>query len=580
MPSWLPRSLLFADSMTVIATAGHVDHGKSSLVQAITGTNPDRLAEEQRRSMTIDLGFAHVITPRGHTLSFIDVPGHADFVRTMVSGVSGVDIALLVVDALEGWKQQTEEHLGILEVLGITRGVVALTKSDKVDAITLADRVRQISARLDTTTITWSTIVPTSVIDNNGIDALVRELEELVASHAVISSNRRPRLFIDRVFSMTGAGTIVTGTLDGAELHVGTDITIARTSQHARIREIQTHGEVVTSGQPGTRCAINLVGVDTNDVQRGDALVVEDDWWSTNIFDAQLTTLSSIPRAVTKRGSFTVHIGTNSQSASMRVLSTDSIDPGNSGTVRIRLSHPLPLVPGDRFLLRDTGVSATIGGGVVLDVDPRSHIRHINPDGDVNDLLAGRGWLTADTARRLTGKDVSPVVGDWVTTPESFADCQSALSDRLTTEITIDISTLAPHERDVLLTLEGVSMSNGLARRGTDDPLLQHPYVEMFRDAGVVTPETDQLDRNVMRQLIQTGTLFEHDGIAFHRDTLESLRPALTQLWQTSPSGFTVSQLREALTITRKHAIPLVACLDKIGFTRRTGDTRTAGSRW
>ena len=160
--------------MTVIATAGHVDHGKSSLVQAITGTNPDRLAEEQRRSMTIDLGFAHVVTPRGHTLSFIDVPGHADFVRTMVSGVSGVDIALLVVDALEGWKQQTEEHLGILEVLGITRGVVALTKSDKVDAITLADRVRQISARLDTTTITWSTIVPTSVINNTGIDALVR----------------------------------------------------------------------------------------------------------------------------------------------------------------------------------------------------------------------------------------------------------------------------------------------------------------------------------------------------------------------------------------------------------------------
>ncbi len=566
--------------MTVIATAGHVDHGKSSLVQAITGTNPDRLAEEQRRNMTIDLGFAHVTTPRGQTLSFIDVPGHADFVRTMVSGVSGVDIALLVVDALEGWKQQTEEHIGIIEVLGISRGVVALTKSDKVDALMLADRTKQIQTRLDATTVAWSAIVPTSVMNDAGINTLVRELEDLVTRDSPTTKHNRPRLFIDRVFSMTGAGTIVTGTLEGAPLTTGTEVTVARTSQRARIREIQTHGEVITSGQPGTRCAINLVGVDTNDVRRGDALVLEDDWWSTILFDAQLTTLSSIHHAVTKRGSFTVHIGTNSQSVSMRLLRNDSIEPGDSGIVRIRLSHPLPLVPGDRFLLRDTGVSATIGGGVIFDVDPHSHLLHINPDGDVNDLLAGRGWLTADIARRLTGKEVPTVVGDWVTTPEVFADCQSVLSDRLTTEITIDINTLAPHERDVLLTLEGVSISNGLVRRGTNDPLLQHPYVEMFRDAGVVTPETDQLDRNIMRQLVQSGVLFEHDGIAFHRDTLHGLRPQINALLQASPNGFTVSQLREALAITRKHAIPLVACLDKIGLTRRTGDIRTAGSRW
>ena len=580
MTSLLPHLLLFANPMTVIATAGHVDHGKSSLVQAITGTNPDRLAEEQRRSMTIDLGFAHVTTTNGTALSFIDVPGHADFVRTMVSGVSGVDIVLLVVDAQEGWKKQTEEHLGIIEVLGISRGVVALTKSDKVDAVTLADRTQQIQARLNATTIAWSTVVPTSVVDKSGIDVLVKELEELVTSASPVSIYKRPRLFIDRVFSMTGAGTIVTGTLEGAALHVGAEVTIARTAQNARVREIQTHGLVVAIGQPGTRCAINLAGADAVDLERGDALVLDGDWWSTKVFDAQLTTLASLDRAVTKRGSFTVHIGTNNQSASMRVLSAESISPGKSATVRIRLSHSLPLVPGDRFLIRDTGISATIGGGVILDVDPRAHNSYAQLGGSIDQLLTGRGWLTTNEARQLTGKDLPPTIGQWVTTAESLAQCIATLTQRLVVETTIDISTLAPHEREVLLTLEGVSISNGLARQGKDNPLLGHPYIAMFRDAGVVTRETTQLDRNIMRQLIQAGIIFEHDDIAFHHDTLHALRPQLNALWQTSPDGFTVSQLRESLGITRKHAVPLATCLDKAGLTRRVGDTRVVGNRW
>ena len=186
--------------MTVIATAGHVDHGKSSLIRAITGTDPDRLAEEQRRAMTIDLGFAHCTTGNGTVLSFVDVPGHADFIRTMISGVSGVDIVMLIVDANEGWKPQTEEHLGIIEVLGISSGIVVLTKSDKVDAAVLQQRKEEIAARLTTSSVTWHDTVITSVIANTGISELITQIENLVATQVAKSNNTRPRLFIDRVF--------------------------------------------------------------------------------------------------------------------------------------------------------------------------------------------------------------------------------------------------------------------------------------------------------------------------------------------------------------------------------------------
>lgn len=566
--------------MTVIATAGHVDHGKSSLIRAITGTDPDRLAEEQRRAMTIDLGFAHCTTGNGTVLSFVDVPGHADFIRTMISGVSGVDIVMLIIDANEGWKPQTEEHLGIIEVLGISSGIVVLTKSDKVATETLQQRKEEIAARLKTSSVTWHDTLTTSVVDNTGISELITQIENLVAAQVTNSNNTRPRLFIDRVFSMKGSGTVVTGTLEGGNLEAASSLIVARTGTAVRIREIQTHGSVVAVAQSGSRCAINLSGIDANELQRGDALVRENDWYTSNAFDARINVLPALQHVLTHRGSFTLHVGTRSQSATIRILQSDSIDPGQSGLVRIRFDNSLPLVPGDRFLLRDTGIGATVGGGVILDVDPRGRVKDAAPDGSAEQILSNRGWLTVDESRQLTGQDIAPIVGDWVASAETLRSTVAALEQQLATAQSIDTSLLTAFERDVVATIDGVQVNNGIAVRGASDPLLSHPYVMQFLQAGVTTPDTDTLDRNIIRQLVHKKILFEHDNIAFHVDTLMSLRPVLGQLWKQHPEGFTMANLRDALTITRKHALPLGNCLDKVGLTKRQGDVRIAGSAW
>jgi selenocysteine-specific elongation factor len=566
--------------MTVIATAGHVDHGKSSLIRAITGTNPDRLAEEQRRSMTIDLGFAHCTTPSGTVLSFVDVPGHADFIRTMISGISGVDIVLLVIDANEGWKPQTEEHLGIIEVLGISTGIVVFTKCDKVDAQVLQQREQEIATRLATSSVNWVSTVVTSVVNNTGIVELVEQIENVIATFRTEIKDGRTRLFIDRVFSMKGSGTVITGTLEGEAIDHSASLVVARTTAPVRIREIQTHGAVVDVAVPGTRCAINLAGVNAEDLQRGDALVREGDWWMSNVFDARITVLPVLPYALTHRGSFTVHIGTRSQSTTIRILQTENIGAGQSGLVRVRFAQPLPIVPGDRFLLRNTGIGETVGGGVILDVDPRSRTKDATPDGTDACILKDRGWLTVTQARQLTGHDVAPIVGQWVTSAESLQETLNTLEQKLSLSQSLDTTTLNAYERDVLTTIEGVHINNGVAVRGTADPLMSHPYVSLFLEAGVTTPDTNVLERNIIRQLVQKKILFEHDNIAFHTETLSSLRSVLEQLWTQYPNGFSMANLRDALAITRKHALPLANCLDKVGLTKRQGDVRIAGVAW
>ena len=566
--------------MAVIATAGHVDHGKSSLIRAMTGSDPDRLAEEQRRAMTIDLGFAHCTTANGTVLSFIDVPGHSDFIRTMISGVSGVDIVMLVIDANEGWKPQTEEHLGIIEVLGVSRGVVVLTKSDKVDAETLQQRRTEIASRLTTSTVNWVNTITTSVNDGTGIDELVACIESLVLSQNSQRHTHRPRLFVDRVFSMKGSGTVVTGTLEGEAIDVTTPFVIARTDRAVRVREIQTHGSLVATAVAGSRCAINISGVDVSEVQRGDALVRPGDWWMSQVFDAQIDVLPALQQPLTHRGSFTVHIGTRSQSATVRIVQADNVSPGSSGLVRIRFAHALPLVPGNRFLLRDTGIGATVGGGVILDVDPRTRVKDAAPDGSVEHILKDRGWITVQQARQLTGRDIEPTVGEWIANSHTLQKTVASLEESFSLSESLDVSTLTAYERELLITLDGVHIENGIAIRGAHDPVMSHRYVAMFLQAGVASPDTDKLDRNIIRQLVQKKILFEHDNIAFHRDTLLSLRPVLQQLWSQYPDGFTMANLRDALSITRKHALPLANCLDKVGLTKRQGDVRVTGAAW
>lgn len=566
--------------MTVIATAGHVDHGKSSLIRAITGLEPDRLAEEQRKGMTIDLGFAHVTTAAGTTLSFVDVPGHTDFIRTMISGVSGVDVALLVIDAGEGWKPQTEEHLGILEILGVTAGVVALSKCDRVSNEVAALRTSEITHRLRDSSIEWHGIVHTSVRTGDGLHQLVSLLETVVQptyrSHRIGAH----RLFVDRVFTIKGSGTIVTGTLDGSSLRTSDLLSVARTSEPVRLRSIQVHGKTVEQCEPGTRCAVNLLGIDVDQLIRGDVLVSPTSWKITDVFDATITTLAAAPRPLTQRGSFIVHVGTNSQTASVRIIGAAQIPASSQGNIRVRFTQPLPLVPGDRYLLRDTSTNTTIGGGVILDVDPITRLSRAHPTGTVDSIMEGRGFVSLEEAQRLTGQLVEPVAGRWFATPDVVNDTLARLTRQLEEHTQLNISHLLPHERDVMMLIPSAVVDGDVLRLQTSTPLASHPLATTLREWGITGPSSTTVDRNVMRQLVQRGIAFEHDSIAFHAESLQELRPHLELLWSHSPDGFTMSQLREQLGITRKHAVPLGECLDKIGLTRRTGDRRLPGHKW
>lgn len=566
--------------MAVIATAGHVDHGKSSLIVALTGTDPDRLAEEQRKQMTIDLGFANVTTPAGTVLSFIDVPGHGDFIRTMIAGASGVDVAMLVVDAHEGWKPQTQEHLGILEVLAVPRAVPVLTKCDKVDHDARAFVEADIERRLSSSAISWSPIVRTSTRTGEGIADLVESLETLVLADRPDEPTGPTRLFIDRVFSMKGAGVVVTGTLERAPVRVGDELIVARTGATVRVRDIHVHGESVGSCPPRSRCALNLAGVRTDDLERGDALVPEGEWLTTTVFDASITTLSGQKRPVTHIGAHSVHVGTKHQSAKVRVIGADSIAPGSSGLVRVRFPVAMALGPGDRFLLRDTGTNTTIGGGTILDVAPNTRLSRARPDGSVEAIMAGRGFVPVHEARVLTGRPLEAVFGDWYATNEVLDSTRTHLERTLARDGTIDLATLGAPERELLARMDDVVIEAGVARSGRDPGLEEHPIALAIRDGGVTGPDTRGLDRAVVRRLIQAGIVFEHDDIAFHRGTLDALRPVLARLWQTDPDGFTVSRLRGELSITRKHAVPLAECLDKHGLTMRRGDLRVPGRRW
>jgi selenocysteine-specific elongation factor len=569
----------------VIATAGHVDHGKSSLVRAITGTDPDRLAEERRRGMTIDLGFAHATRPGGAVLSFVDVPGHERFVANMLAGAAGADGCLLVVDAGEGWMPQTEEHLRILDALGLRRGVVAITKCDRAAPAARASVHTEVAARTRGTFLQDAPVVETSARTGDGIEPLCAALEALATASVAPDVLGRPRLWVDRSFAPRGAGTVVTGTLRDGPVREGDELVVARTGTRVRVREVQRHGARVEGLDPGHRCALNLAGVEHRAVGRGDALVRADEWPLVHEFDATLAVLPAAARGVSRRGAWAVHLGSGEWRARLRPIGAREVAPGARGRVRVRLDAAIPLRPGDRFVVRDTGRDATVAGGAVLDVAPVRRIGRATPDGDPVRIVRERGWVTVGDFARLAGRrhgGVAGVVelGGWLTTAETLEEMQRDLAARIRrTADGLELSRLDAHERVVVPTLEDVTVAHGVARSRGSDPLAGHPYVARFARAGATPPDLAGLDRNVLRQLLQRGVLVESDGVVFHAGIADELRPHVRALVAAHPAGFTVSQLRERLGITRKHAVPLAALLDRLGITRREGDARVGGAR-
>ncbi len=568
--------------MTVVATAGHVDHGKSSLVLALTGTDPDRFEEEKRRGLTIDLGFAHMVLPSGTELSFIDVPGHVKFLRNMLAGVGGVTACVFVVAATEGWKPQSEEHLRILELLGIDHGIVALTKVDLVDDEWLELAEMEVVEHVAGTFLDGAPVLPVSSTSGEGLDELRVALDELVVRSTAAADRQRPRMWLDRVFAAKGSGTIGTGTLVGGTLHTDQLVEIQPGDHAARVRTIQTAGKTVEQIGAGNRVAVNLAGVDHRALHRGDAVIEPDRWRLTDRFDASLRVLDSLDHDVSRRGAFVAYIGAGEHAVRLRVLGVDELAPGTTGAVRLFLPTKLPLLPGDRFVLRESGRDETVGGGEVLDIDPILRASRAEPDRSVERVVRERGWLTVAELEQLTGEVVAPVVGDWVTT----TDALHALADDVLARVGaagpagIDLAAFDERERAVIGTLEAVVVDGGLVRSADAvDPYEDHPLLAELRAGGFAPPGIDGADRNDVRELVRRGHLVVRDGIGFHHDTIDRAADIAAGLLAASPAGFTVAAFRDATGASRKFALPLVAELDARGITRRRDDLRIAGPR-
>ncbi len=365
--------------MSCIGTAGHIDHGKSTLVKVLTGIDPDRLAEEKERGMTIDLGFAWLTLPNGREVSIVDVPGHEGFIKNMLAGVGGIDAALLVVAADEGVMPQTREHLAILDLLRVQRGVVALTKADLVDEEWLELVREEVAEQLKPTTLAGAEIIPVSAYTGQGIPALLAQLERILDELQERQNIARPRLPVDRVFTMTGFGTVVTGTLLDGMFRLGQEVEVLPPGLKTRIRGLQTHRHQVEVATPGSRVAMNLANVPRTELERGNVVTLPGQLQNTMLVDTRVQLLADAARPLGHNTLVDFYSGSQEVPAKVRLLDVEELMPGHSAWAQLRLSRPAVVARRDRFILRIPSPSMTIGGGQVIDVQPRYHRRFQQP---------------------------------------------------------------------------------------------------------------------------------------------------------------------------------------------------------
>ncbi|MDY6918449.1 MAG: selenocysteine-specific translation elongation factor [Chloroflexota bacterium] len=388
----------------VLGTAGHVDHGKSVLIEALTGIDPDRLREEKERGLTIDLGFAWLTLPSGTEVGIVDVPGHEHFIKNMLAGVGGIDVALLVVAADEGVMPQTREHLAILDLLEVERGAAIITKKDLVDE-ELLELVRlEIGELLEGTSLAGAPLVAVSAVSGEGLPELVSVIDQVLDGAPAKQDAGRARLPIDRVFTMSGFGTVVTGTLIDGPLSVGQEVEVLPPGVRTRVRGLQSHRKKTDTVPPGNRVAANLAGIATTDLQRGD-VVTTPGWLAANrAFDVRLRLLDSAPRPLRHNATVTFHHQAAERLARVRLLEREQIEPGETAWAQVLLAQPVAAVKDDRFIIRSP--QETLGGGVIVGLRARRHRRYRE---DVVQSLAAREKGTAEDVTLAIVREEGPV---------------------------------------------------------------------------------------------------------------------------------------------------------------------------
>lgn len=617
----------------IIATAGHVDHGKSALVKALTGTDPDRLPEEKKRQITIDLGFTelNLACPNGDKIhaGVVDVPGHEDFVRNMIAGVGSIDVALFVVAADDGWMPQTEEHLQILNYLGVQRAVVALTKSDlgRIDVVT-----KEIRSQLHGTCFAHCPIVPTSVRTGRGI----QNLEEALATELGMAEPQRdigkPRLFIDRVFTLRGFGTLVTGTLTGGRLRPGERITLYPTNLETRIRSIQSHGRDLEIVQPGMRTALNLPDIAVNQIKRGDVVTVRDLGAPSSTLVVLVGKSSRLdgenPAArPLKNGSWVyLHHGTSRVAAKITHLESGRLGFGEKTIAQLKLGSPIFAFVGDRFVVRDSAEQNTIAGGVVL--DPEGHkesltstLRLDDVDSVVRLTISRQGFAQLENLlgkSQFSANEISEALtrlqgrGEIILHQHIAADCElwrklniqaAGLIDEAHKQNPecggVDLnemrSALRIQQAHIMEALVTDLCAGNFVRKGSLIARASHrpklPTHLQLVEAGIRETlskqpfdppsrkviESDAHARQVVRFLIEKKDLIEiATDVVLLRENFERMKSRIAEfIFKSGPAS--VSELRQALGSSRRVMVPLLERLDREGFTRRVGDTRTLG---
>jgi selenocysteine-specific elongation factor len=606
----------------VVGTAGHIDHGKSTLIQALTGIDPDRLEEEKRRGMTIDLGFAHLALPSGRLVGIVDVPGHARFVHNMLAGVHGMDAVLLVVAADEGVMPQTREHLEIVDLMEVRRGLVALTKVDLVEPDWLELVVGEVRETLAPTSLRDAETVPVSAVTGEGLELLKQRLDGLLEGAPAREDRGRPRLPVDRVFTISGFGTVVTGTLVDGTLRAGEEVELQPSDRRVRVRGLQQHNRKVETAIPGTRVAANLVGVEKEDLRRGEVLARPGTVRVTNRVDASVRVVTDAPRALRQGQQVTLHTGTAEVGARAIVLAADEVPPGERGWVQLYLPRPVAAVAGDRFVLRQPSPPATIAGGVFADVDPRRHPRH---DAAVRESLERRAagevlqeelrkyprGITERALLKATMADDADAsrlearrVGQWLFAPEAWAAVaararraldqyhrahplrggmpREEMKSRLGLQPAVFGAVLEALAGEQVLVQRGGEValpshrveidpaSGGPAGRLLEilgaQPFAPPSLPEAMRDAGA--------SGEVVRALAQRGELVRvSDDIAFTRAAYEAAVKLVREVVGADGS-VTVASLRDRMGASRRPVLALLEHLDAQRVTRRVGDER------
>ena len=617
----------------ILATAGHIDHGKSSLIKALSGTDPDRLPEEKARGMTIDLGFAHLDLP-GHNLGIVDVPGHQDFVKNMVAGVGAVDLALLVVAADDGWMPQTEEHLQILGYLGVTRGVVTLTKADLVQDTT--GRVEEIRDQLRNSPFAGADIIPLSTHTGAGLDDLKAALFTLVDQIPPRENHEQPRLAADRVFTLQGIGTVVTGTLTGGALQKGQVVFAHPPGRETRIRGLQSHNCEREVAQPGTRTAINLAGLSHNAVSRGATITLPELAQTTKTLDVYLERSRRLPSDASPLRNNTrvwVHHGTGHGSARLLLADGKVIESGQNRLAQLRLERPVCVWPGDRIVIRNWQETATLAGGHVLDVNadrkkmraparrqllearlaapqhPQTWIEtQLKRDGVVKQetLLRPSSFSPAQIDEAVTGlldSHKALEAGDWVADKSRWQLAIDVMSQRVDAEHArhpelpgLSLEKLRPlmeqafSGHDVFPELISNLCRNGfnrlqnhIARNGHKPALPAH-----LRDVGEKIRQAMQMPdppprknftesptgRQALQFLIDTGEVVDvSPELVLGAPQFYRCRLLVKQHLRKHGQA-TASELRVAIDSTRRILIPLLEKMDRDGVTVRRGNVR------